>query len=148
LRLNLKFIFCGKAKDNYIALGVDKYIKILKKYGKVEVAEIKTNNQALENSKIIKELRNNSFKIFLDLSGKESSSENMAKFFKTKIDSGFGFYDFVIGGAFGFDKNVLKHADFIWKLSELTFNHQMVRLLLLEQVYRILSIINGETYHH
>ena len=69
------------------------------------------------------------------------------KFQKWK-DSGHFRFDIVSGGAYGVSGNILKKSDFLWKLSKLTFNHQMVRLIILEQVYRVLSILNNESYHH
>jgi 23S rRNA (pseudouridine1915-N3)-methyltransferase len=90
----------------------------------------------------------NFFTILLDIRGSEISTEKLADFFNKKIEKGKNKFQFIIGGAFGVDGDLTNSADFLWKLSELTFNHQMVRIILLEQIYRVLSIINGESYHH
>ena len=141
--MDFKFIFAGKSKDEFIKLGIEKYKKILKKYGKVEISEPKDNE-----GKVINQLRNNSFVILLDLKGKEYSTEEMAEKFQKWKDSGIFRFDIVSGGAYGVSDNILRKSDFLWKLSKLTFNHQIVRLIILEQVYRILSILNNESYHH
>jgi len=141
--MDFKFIFAGKSKDEYIKLGIEKYKKILKKYGKIEITEPKDSEE-----KILNQIRKNSFVILLDLNGKEYSTEKMAEIFQKWKDSGIFRIDFVAGGAFGLSDNIYKKSNFLWKLSELTFNHQIVRLILLEQVYRILSILNNESYHH
>ena len=141
--MDFKFIFAGKSKDDYIKNGIKKYEKILKKYGKVEIVETKD----LED-KILNQIRKQSFVIILDLKGKEYSTEEFSKIFLKWKDSGIFKFDIITGGAFGLSENVLKKANFIWKLSKLTFNHQIVRLIVLEQIYRILSILNNESYHH
>ena len=155
MKVNLRFIFTGKCKEKYIIEGTDKYLKILRKYGNVEIFEVKSKysgnvSNAIEKeaADILKLLRKNSVKIFLHLKGKEFSTESFSDYFGKLLFSGNSNFDFIIGGAYGFNENLLKNADLTWKLSKLTFNHQMVRLILLEQVYRILSILNGESYHH
>jgi len=156
IRINGRFIFVGKTKEKYVIQALDKYCKILKKYGNIEICEIKaekffdnlSNYKKKESQKILKNINENSFKIFLDLKGKEFSSEQLASHFSNLFSQGIFKFDFIIGGAYGFDDSILKQADLIWKLSDLTFNHQMIRIILMEQFYRILSIINGENYHH
>jgi len=141
--MDFKFIFAGKSKDDFIKSGIEKYKKILKKYGNIEISEPKDSTE-----KILNQVRKNSFVILLDLKGKEFSSEDMAKLFLKWKDSGIFRFDIVSGGAFGFDNKIYEKSNFIWKLSKLTFNHQIVRLVVLEQIYRIMSILNNEKYHH
>ena len=154
--INGKFVFVGKTKESFYIEGIDKYKKILKKYGKFEIVELKSPKNIKdsnllkdkESESIEKALRKDAYKIFLDIKGKEFHTEELSKKFSNLIDTGINKFDFVVGGAFGINDTCLKNSNFTWKLSKLTFNHQMVRIILMEQVYRILSIINGETYHH
>ncbi len=141
--MDCKFIFAGKSKENFIISGIEKYKKFLKKYGKIEITEPKDNEE-----KILKQIRKNSFLIVLDINGKQFSTENIAKKFREWKDIGITKFDFVTGGPFGLSPKIINKANFLWKLSDLTFNHQIVRLILLEQVYRIFSILNNEKYHH
>ena len=141
--MDCKFIFAGKSKENFIISGIEKYKKFLKKYGKVEISEPKDNEE-----KILKQIRKNSFLIVLDLNGKELTTEELAEKFREWKDIGINKFDFITGGAYGLSRNIIKKANFLWKLSDLTFNHQLVRLILLEQIYRIFSILNNENYHH
>ncbi len=154
--VNSKFIFVGKTKEKFYLEAIDKYKKILKKYGKFDIEEVKTPKNIKESNllkdkesqNIEKALRKDAYKIFLDIKGKELTTKELSTKFSNLLDTGINKFDFIIGGAFGINDTCLRQADFIWKLSKLTFNHQMVRIILMEQVYRILSIINSETYHH
>ncbi len=155
MRIKLRFLFIGKSKDRFIMDAIEKYHKILKKYGTVEIIEIKSGKdrdvkKIIEKEKklVLNNLEKDFFTILLDIRGSEISTEKLADFFNKKIEKGKNKFQFIIGGAFGVDGDLTNSADFLWKLSELTFNHQMVRIILLEQIYRVLSIINGESYHH
>ena len=86
--------------------------------------------------------------IALDERGKEMSSEKLAEFIQARANESIKTIVFVIGGAFGLDEVVLKKANYTWSLSRLTFPHQLVRLILAEQVYRACTIIRNEKYHH
>ncbi len=141
--MDFKFIFVGRCRENFILEGIKKYEKILKKYGKVKVVETKDDEK-----KIVSQIRKNSFLIILDLKGLEFSTENIAKKFLEWKNNGIFKFDFITGGPFGLSEKILKKSNFLWKLSDLTFNHYMVRLILMEQVYRICSILNNENYHH
>ncbi len=141
--MDFRFIFVGKTKDDYVKKGIEKYKSFLKKYGKVEIVESKDDDK-----KILVNLRENSYKIILDIKGKSFNSEELAEKIENLKNSGYKKFDFLTGGAFGLSEKILKKADLLWKLSDLTFNHQLVRLILLEQIYRAMSIINNEKYHH
>ena len=93
------------------------------------------------------ELDKSFYNIFLDVHGKELSSEDFAVYTKNLIDSGKGNICFVIAGSLGFSKQALNYADFRLSFSKMTFTHQMIRLLLLEQIYRVFKINNNEVYH-
>ena len=141
--MDFRFIFVGKTKDDYVKKGIEKYKSFLKKYGKVEIVESKDDDK-----KILVNLRENSYKIILDIKGKSFNSEELAEKIENLKNAGYKKFDFLTGGAFGLSEEILKKADLLWKLSDLTFNHQLVRLILLEQIYRAMSIINNEKYHH
>ena len=91
---------------------------------------------------------NDDYLVALDERGKEMSSVTLANFIQARANESTKRLVFLIGGAFGIDKAVLDRADFKWSLSSLTFPHQLVRLILAEQVYRACSILRNEKYHH
>ena len=97
--------------------------------------------------RIVEKLSSNYFNIFLDVNGKEMSSEELAKYTQKLVDEGRGNICFVIAGSLGFSKDALNRADFRLSFSKMTFTHQMIRLLLLEQIYRVFKINNNEVYH-
>jgi 23S rRNA (pseudouridine1915-N3)-methyltransferase len=93
-------------------------------------------------------LEKEDYLVALDEHGKQMGSEGLADFIQKTANRSVKRMVFVIGGAFGLDETVLKRADFKWSLSELTFPHQLVRLMLAEQVYRACTILKNEKYHH
>ena len=102
-----------------------------------------------KESEIIMEwLDKNDYLVALDERGKQMNSEWLASFLQTRANESVKNLVFLIGGAFGLDDAVLKRANFTWSLSQLTFPHQLVRLMLAEQVYRACTIIRNEKYHH
>lgn len=86
--------------------------------------------------------------VALDERGKQLSSKKLADFIQARANESTRKIVFLIGGAYGLDEAVLKRANYKWSLSELTFPHQLVRLILAEQIYRACSIIRNEKYHH
>jgi 23S rRNA (pseudouridine1915-N3)-methyltransferase len=101
-----------------------------------------------EGEIILDWVKNDHYLVALDERGKELNSEQLAGFIQARANESVKTLVFVIGGAFGLDKAVLKNANFTWSLSQLTFPHQLVRLILAEQVYRACTIIRNEKYHH
>lgn len=155
--IKIKIVSVGKIKDKYLEIGIEEYLKRLSSYAKVEIIEVKdekiSNNDSeehvkeVEGKRIIEKLDKNYFNIFLDVHGKEISSEELASYTQNLIDSGKGNLCFVIAGSLGFSLNALKYANFRLSFSKMTFTHQMIRLLLLEQIYRVFKINNNEVYH-
>jgi len=92
--------------------------------------------------------RDDQFLVALDSKGKQMDSLQLAEFIQAKANQSVRSIAFVIGGAFGLDQAVLDKADLTWSLSKLTFPHQLVRLILAEQVYRACTILRNEKYHH
>ena len=101
-----------------------------------------------EGEVILDWLRKDDFLIVLDERGKQMSSEGLANFIQARANESTKQLVFLIGGAYGIDESVLKRADYTWSLSPLVFPHQLVRLILAEQIYRACTILRNEKYHH
>ena len=155
--IKIKIICVGKIKEDYLNIGIAEYLKRLSSYAKIEIIELKdekiTNKDSdehikeAEGKRIVEKLDNEYFNIFLDVHGKDLSSEGLAEYTQKLIDSGKGNICFVIAGSLGFSQYALNRADFRLSFSKMTFTHQMIRLLLLEQIYRVFKINNNEVYH-
>ena len=158
--MKITLITVGKIKEKYLRDAIAEYSKRLSRYCKLEILEVadeKTPDQAsevVENSirdkegeRILKQIRDDMYVITLEIGGKMLSSEELAE----KIDSlgiqGKSCIAFVIGGSIGLGEAVLKRSDYALSFSKMTFPHQLMRVILLEQVYRSYRIINGEPYH-
>lgn len=150
----LKLICVGKVKDASLKALIDDYQKRIQKYHKLEVIEVKDEpireNEKevldIEASRIMSKIEKDDYVILLDLHGEYLDSVSFAK----KIDKLFVSYSkitFVIGGSLGLGEGVRKRANYRLKLSDMTFLHQMTRLIILEQIYRCFKILNHETYH-
>ena len=150
----LKLICVGRVKDASLKALIDDYQKRIQKYHKLEVIEVKDepirdNGKEvldIEASRIMSKIDKDDYVILLDLHGESLNSVSFAN----KIDKLFVSYSkitFVIGGSLGLGEEVKKRANFRLKLSDMTFLHQMTRLIILEQIYRCFKILNHETYH-
>ncbi len=148
----IRLIWVGKSKDSFIRDGVDKYLKLLKPYVRVEVVEVKgakdTERKTLKRREGLRILEKASSFILLDEGGVEMTSLEFAGFLGKNILDGPQPRDLVIGGAYGVSEEVRQAA---WKrlsLSRMTLTHQMARVTLLEQIYRAFTIIKGKAYHY
>ena len=150
----IKLLCVGKVKDRHLAALIDDYVLRINRYHKLEVREVKDepigsdSNAVLkkEGEALLREVKDDEYLILLDLHGEMIDSLSFAK----KLDSAFISHPkltFAIGGSLGFSSAVYQRADARLKLSDLTFLHQMTRLLILEQIYRAFKINNHETYH-
>lgn len=158
--MNIKIISVGKIKEKYIKLGIDEFSKRLSKYCKLDIIEV-DDEKAPENlsekemdiikykegQKILSSIKNNSYVIALAIDGKNLSSEELAHKMSNLSINGNSNIAFVIGGSLGLSKDVLDRSDFKLSFSKMTFPHQLMRLILLEQVYRGFRIIKNEPYH-
>ena len=157
--MNIKIYAIGKGKDFYKS-GVDEYIKRISGYSKIEVIELKDEslsekpsiseiNKAKdsEGKRVLSLLKNNEYLIGLDLNKKQYTSEEFAQFLNTKLVENGSNISFVIGGSYGLSDELKKRVNTSICLSNLTFPHQLARLILLEQIFRAFKIINNETYH-
>ena len=147
--MKIKIVTIGKLKEKFLIDGVNEYLKRIKPFAKIEIAEIpecKTIDE--EGQKLLSQVLRESFKIVLDVSGAELTSENFAKKIAELNLHGVSSLTFIIGGAFGLSEEVRRAADFRLSLSQMTFTHQFARLILVEQIYRAFKINRGEPYHY
>lgn len=156
--MKIKFIQTGKTTEKYLLSGINEFKKRLSRYSKIQLIEIPDlkNTKSLtpeqvkfnESEQQIKFIEKNDYLILLDENGKSFTSIEFAKYIQNKGVSGFGQLCFLIGGAFGFHESIYKIASDKISLSPMTFNHQVIRLVFMEQLYRAISIINGLPYHN
>ncbi len=155
--VKITLLVVGNIKERYFKEAINEYLKRLSKYSKVEIKEVeelKLQNRKEEEIKekegeeLLKYIKRDQFVILLDLNKKELTSEEFAYKINELISLGKGDIVFVIGGSLGLGENIKKRGDYFVTFSKLTFPHQMIRLFLLEQIYRSFKIINRETYHH
>ena len=156
--LKIQFWSIGKNNDAYIKAGVEEFTKRISKYYKVEwtIITLPKNTSKLnlaelkkkEGEKILGLLKKEDYLVALDQKGNQLSSEGVADLIKSRANESVKSLIFIIGGSYGLDKEVLERANFKWSFSHLTFPHQLVRLLLTEQIYRACTIIKNEKYHH
>jgi 23S rRNA (pseudouridine1915-N3)-methyltransferase len=156
--MKIQFWSIGKNHDPFIKEAVEDFSKRIGKYFSTEwnIIPVPKNTGMLsqmdlkkrEGEMILSWLKPRDFFVVLDEKGKEMSSEQLAKFIQARANESAKNLVFAIGGAFGLDAKVLEKADYKWSLSKLTFPHQLVRLILVEQVYRACTIIRNEKYHH
>ena len=156
--MKIFFWSIGKANEPYIKAGVEEFTKRIARYFKVEWNIIPMPKNAgmmsemdlrkKEGEIILQWLGKDDYLVALDERGKQLSSEGLANFIQTRANESTKHLIFLIGGAYGIDDAVLKRTDYKWSLSQLVFPHQLVRLILAEQVYRACTILKNEKYHH
>lgn len=156
--MKLELWAIGKNNEPYVKTGIEDFTHRISKYFKVEwnIIPVPRNAGMLsemdlkkrEGETIIDWLSKDDWLVALDEKGKQVTSKKLADFLQARANESVKKLVFVIGGAFGLDTVVLKRANYIWSLSELTFPHQLVRLILAEQIYRACTIVKNEKYHH
>ena len=154
---SIRLIWVGKTQEPYLRSGISAYMKKISHYIKINSDEIKpalyssgtVNKWRLqETENMMKKMDASELNIFLDQSGKRQTSKDLAKCFEKQISYGISRVNFFIGGAYGIDKSILPSGIQFLSLYKMTFTHQMVRLFLLEQIYRSFTIIRREPYHN
>lgn len=158
--MNINVIGVGKIKEKYLKLGIDEFKKRLLKYCKLDIIELddekapeKLSEKEMimvkekEGKKILSKIKDTSYVIALAIDGKNLSSEELADKMSDLAVRGNSNITFVIGGSLGLSDEVLDRADYKLSFSKMTFPHQLMRLILLEQVYRAYRINNNEPYH-
>jgi 23S rRNA (pseudouridine1915-N3)-methyltransferase len=148
----------GKNHESYVKEGVEDFTRRISKYFPVEWNLIPTPKNAgmlsemdlkkKEGETILEWLKKEDYLVLLDERGKTFSSPELAEFIQTRANESTKTIIFLIGGAYGVDEGVVKRANAKWSLSKLVFPHQLVRLILAEQLYRACTILRNEKYHH
>ncbi len=156
--MNIKLIAIGKTDNKNLQALIDEYTKRLGFYIKFDldiIPDIKnvknlseSEQKAKEGQLILSKLTPTDQLILLDENGKEFNSVGFSDFLQKKMNSGIKTLVFVIGGPYGFSEEVYQKAQGKVALSQMTFSHQMVRLFVIEQIYRGYTILNNEPYHH
>jgi 23S rRNA (pseudouridine1915-N3)-methyltransferase len=146
--MRFTFISVGKKNDSDIEVAVADYTKRISRYFPIEWKLIPTSEKEKEAEGILKTVESGDFVVVLDDKGKEMTTEELAGFIEKRMIAGDKRIVFIIGGAYGFTEDVYKRANLKWSLSKLTFPHQLVRLILSESIYRAISVIKNEPYHH
>ena len=156
----IRIIGVGRVKERALQQSIQEYLRRLQPYQKTEIVEVEDLPAPQDNSpaqndlvrqregeKILARLKPDDYVILLDLKGKMLSSPELAQKLHDVFTYRSSAIAFVIGGSLGVSPAVIERADFRWQLSELTFPHQLVRLMLTEQLYRSFRILNHEPYH-
>ncbi len=153
--MKLLIIQVGKTADEYLKEGIGIYTKRIANYLELEVETVKPSLQKdklkamqEEEKSILSKIKQGDFLVVLDEKGEELGSRQLAVKIQKWMERGVGRIVFIIGGAFGISPELKKRTDFIFSVSKLTFTHQMVRLILVEQIYRSMTILRNEGYHH
>jgi 23S rRNA (pseudouridine1915-N3)-methyltransferase len=156
--MKFQFWSIGKSHEAYIKPGVEDFTRRISRYYPVswEIIPVPKNAGMLsdmdlkkkEGETIMEWLSKDDYLVALDEKGKQLSSEQLANFIQARANESIKQVIILIGGAYGLDETVLQRANFKWSLSQLTFPHQLVRLILSEQVYRACTILRNEKYHH
>lgn len=158
--MKITVIGVGRLKEKYWQAAIDEYSKRLSKYVKLDIIEV-PDEKAPENlsaaeeeivkknegERILKNIKDGAYVIALAINGKMLSSEELSEFLNERMVRGAGHIVFVIGGSLGLSPEVLDRADYKLSFSKMTFPHQMMRVVLLEQFYRAVKIMKNEPYH-
>ncbi|WP_075983336.1 23S rRNA (pseudouridine(1915)-N(3))-methyltransferase RlmH [Bacillus massilinigeriensis] len=158
--MNISIISVGKLKEKYLKQGIEEYLKRLSSYAKVEIIEVADEKapeelsavqmeivKQKEGERILAKVQTDAHVIALAIEGKLKSSEELADTLDKLATYGKSKVAFIIGGSLGLSKEVLNRADEKLSFSRMTFPHQLMRLILVEQVYRAFRINRGEPYH-
>lgn len=158
--MQVKVIAVGKLKEKYLKKGIEEYAKRLGAYTKFEIVEVADEEapenlsqaemnqvKALEGERILQKLSSQEVIFALDLNGKQMTSEDFAQTLEDKMTYGQSKLTFIIGGSLGLSQEVLDRAQHRLSFGPMTFPHQVMRLIIAEQVYRAFRIIRNEPYH-
>lgn len=148
----------GKAHESYVKEGIEDFTKRISKYYPVEwkiiapakqtVNSVEADIKKQEAQSVLNALTKDDYLLLLDERGKQMSSVQLASFLEARANNSVKQVVFLIGGAFGVEETVRQRANNTWSLSQLVFPHQLVRLILSEQIYRACTITRNEKYHH
>lgn len=152
--LKINIVCIGKIKEDYIKNGINEFLTRIKPYANINIFELKEIPdsdikvaKSKETNTILQFLeKKNGFNILLDIRGKQLSSEELAEKI-INISNNYSTINYIIGGSNGVEESLEKFVDFRFSFSKMTFPHQLIRLILVEQIYRALSINNNTKYH-
>lgn len=160
MNVNISIFCVGKLKEKYLRQGIDEFLKRLGPYAKVDIIEVPDEKapdhlsemememvKEKEGERLLAKITDDTYVIILAIDGKMLSSEQFAKELDQLATYGKSKIAFVIGGSLGLSKKVEQRADYALSFSKMTFPHQLMRLILLEQIYRAFRINRGEPYH-
>lgn len=155
--MKVTLLVIGKTKDLYLQEGVSDYVKRIQRYVPFQIItlpDIRSSKKAdinqlkeMEAESVLMRIKPRDFVVLLDERGTSFTSVNFARYLQ-ELEGRTGQITFIIGGAYGFADSVYQRANARISLSDMTFSHQMVRLIFLEQLYRAYTIQRGEPYHH
>jgi len=153
--VKFEFYFIGKTTESYLHEGIENYCRKLGHYMNSGIklfpsSTEKNSAKALrdEASKILKTITPQDFVVVLDEKGKQFSSVELSREIQKVLNRSYSRMIFIIGSAYGIDGELKERADMVLSFSRFTFTHQMIRLMLVEQVYRAMTILKNESYHH
>ena len=158
--MKIDIICVGKIKEKYFTMAIDEYQKRLSRYVKLNIIEV-ADEPTVENAseatdeiirkkegeRIIKNIKSDTFVVTLQINGQMLDSLELSKKIEDIGVKGYGSITFIIGGSIGLSKDVLKLSNYALSFSKMTFPHQLMRVVLLEQIYRSMRISNNEPYH-
>ena len=158
--MKITILCVGSLKENYLKQAAAEYLKRIIPYSNIEIIEVSEERQreggsaaheemvlVSESAKILGKINDKDFVITLEICGKQLSSPEFSELLCEKMNSGNSRFVFVIGGSLGLHKTVSKRANYKLSFSKMTFPHQLMRVNLLEQIYRAFRIMKGEPYH-
>ncbi|MDO4589720.1 MAG: 23S rRNA (pseudouridine(1915)-N(3))-methyltransferase RlmH [Fusobacterium sp.] len=154
--MNISIVCVGKIKEKYIIEGINEFLKRMQSFAKMRIIELKEdgndNNRNIsiekEGEEILKTLEKiGGYNVLLDIQGKNFSSEEMAEEIQRLTVNGVSSINFIIGGSYGVSESVRKASQMKLSFSKMTFPHQLMRLILTEQIYRWFSILKNTKYH-
>ncbi|MDY3059407.1 MAG: 23S rRNA (pseudouridine(1915)-N(3))-methyltransferase RlmH [Fusobacterium sp.] len=154
--MNISIVCVGKIKEKYIIEGINEFLKRMQSFAKMRIIELKEdgndNNRNLsiekEGEEILRTLEKiGGYNVLLDIQGKNFSSEEMAEEIERLTVNGVSSINFIIGGSYGVSESVRRASQMKLSFSKMTFPHQLMRLILTEQIYRWFSILKNTKYH-
>lgn len=153
--MTIRLLSVGKRHEASIVAAIDDYTSRLQQYGKPEwvlLPPVHSSNKeqqvAYESTSLLAKIKSDEYVILLDEHGVEVTNQQLATKLENVTNQGHSTLSFIIGGAYGVSPAIKERANFTWSLSPLVFPHQLVRLILAEQLYRTFSLMSGHPYHH
>ena len=152
--MRIKIISVGKIKQSFVQEGESEYLTRMKGFAQLSLVEVPTSTELpeaqmkqAECAAVLTKVDPSGYLFVLDEAGKQHTSKQFAALLQTQMNQGTSNFCFAIGGAYGWDDKVRKEADMVLSLSAMTFPYQMTRLILVEQLYRAMTILKGIPYH-